>query len=463
MDLHRRDFLLTLAGAAASAGNVQLKPDAANQNTTATRNGGGHVPRSEWRAGLAIADITPPPGVWMAGYAARKEAAQGAAQPLHAKALVLEDAGGRRAAIVTLDLLGLTAPVVDRIAAGVLRRCRLPRERLLLCSSHTHSGPVVDDQLAVAYDLTLAHWDDIRACTRHIEEQAVGAVERALAVRAPARLRAGHGSASFAANRRTAINPSGPVDHAVPLLAIERPDARLVGILFGYACHNTTLPASFVRYHGDYAGVAQAELEQRHPGAAALFVAGCGADANPAPRGTFELAQQHGRSLADAVDAALPGASAVHGRLRAAFGDAELMFAPAPDVDAWRQKLDEENVYVRRHARLMMEIIAREGHTRAMERAPLHVLRIGSLSLVGISGEVVADYALAIKRKYGEATWVAGCTDSVFGYLPSARVLREGGYEGGEAMLYYGRPGPFTDTVEETVMSRVDALMAATR
>jgi len=104
---------------------------------------------------------------------------------------------------------------------------------------------------------------------------------------------------------------------------------------------------------------------------------------------------------------------------------------------------------------------ARDGRTIAAERAPLHVLRLGSLSLVALSGEVVVDYALAIKRKYGSGTWVAGYTDSVFGYVPSARVLREGGYEGGEAMLYFGRPGPFADTVETTMLKGVDALMAA--
>ena len=76
MDLHRRDFLLTLAAAVASRRAIAAPP--------------------EWRAGFASADITPPPGVWMAGYAARKEASQGTALPLHAKALVLEDAAGRR-------------------------------------------------------------------------------------------------------------------------------------------------------------------------------------------------------------------------------------------------------------------------------------------------------------------------------------------------------------------------------
>jgi hypothetical protein len=441
MNIDRRSFLVTLAGAAA----FPALPAAA-----------------DWRVGLASADITPPPGVWMAGYAARKEPAQGAAQPLHAKAIAFEDAGGRLAVIVTLDVLGLTEPVVERIAASVQRRHGLPREALVLCSSHTHSGPVIDDQLAVAYDLTPAQWDDVRASTARIEGQAVAVVGQALDALRPARLRWGQGAADFGANRRVAFGPDGPADSAVPVLAVERSGGKLAGIVFGYACHNTTLPATFVRYHGDYAGVAQAELERRHPGITALFVAGCGADANPKPRGTIELAEQHGRTLADAVERVLGGAAEVRGPLRRAFTSATLAYAQAPDAEAWRRKLEDANAYVRRHAALMLGEIAREGRTRAVEYAPLHVLRIGTLTFVAISGEVVVDYALALKKKYGDGTWVAGDTDAVFGYLPSLRVLHEGGYEGGEAMLYYGRPGPFADTVEAAVLGAVDALMTIT-
>ena len=440
MNFDRREFLLTLAAGAAFPAAAKPAP---------------------WRVGLATVDITPPPGLWMGGYAARKEPAQGAAQPLHAKAMAVADPAGRPAVVVTIDVLGLTEPAVDRIAAEVHRQCGLPRERLLLCSSHTHSGPIIRDQLAVAYDLKPSQWDDIRASTRRIEGQVVDAVGGALRSMQPARLRWTQGSAGFAANRRTAINPDGPVDHAVPVLAIERPNGRLAGLLFGYACHNTTLPASFVSYHGDYAGVAKAGLERRHPGVTALFIQGCGADANPQPRGTIELAVQHGRELADAVDRALGGAVEVAGPLRTAFATVSLDYAPAPDGEAWRRRLDDENVYVRRHAQMMLDVIARDGRTIAAEAAPLHVLRLGSLCMVALSGEVVVDYALAIKRKYGGGTWVAAYTDSVFGYVPSARVLREGGYEGGEAMMYFGRPGPFADTVETTVLNGVDALMAA--
>jgi hypothetical protein len=440
MSLDRREFLLTLAAGAAFPAGVKASP---------------------WRVGLAAIDITPPLGVWMGGYAARTEPARGIAQPLHAKAMAVADTAGRRAVIVTIDVLGLTEPAVAHVAKAARERYGLPRERLLLCSSHTHCGPIVRDQLAVAYDLKPSQWDDVRASTRRIELQIVEVVGRALGSMQPARLRWAQGSAGFAANRRTAINPEGPVDHTVPVLAIERRDGSLAGLLFGYACHNTTLPATFVSYHGDYAGAAKAELERRHPGATALFLQGCGADANPSPRGTIELAGQHGRELADAVDRASGEAVEITGPLRTAFTTVSLPYAPAPGADAWRSRLADPNVYVQRHAQMMLDVIAREGRTVTAEPAPLHVLRLGPLSLVALSGEVVVDYALAIRRKYGGGTWVAAYTDSVFGYVPSVRVLREGGYEGGDAMMYFGRPGPFADTVETTVLGGVDALMAA--
>jgi hypothetical protein len=439
MSLRRREFLAAVAGAACARPALGA---------------------SGWRAGMASLDITPPPGVWMAGFAARKEPSRGTALPLHAKALALEDAGGRRAVIVTFDVLGLTEPVVERIADQLQRRHGLARESVLLCSSHTHCGPVIDDQLAVAYDLTAAQWDAVRAATRTIESRAVEVVGHALRLSQPARLRYGSASAGFVANRRTAF--PGPIDATVPVLAIEGPHGGLAGVVFGYACHNTTLPATFVEYHGDYAGVAQRELERRHRGATAFYVAGCGADANPSPRGTVELVEAHGRALADAVARGLRAATALDGRLRTAFATAALKFAPPPPPEAWRANLEADNPYVRRHARLMLDAIERDGQVQAFERAPLHVLRIGGLTMVAIGGEVVVDYAISIKRLHGGATWVAGYTDSVFGYLPSLRVLREGGYEGGEAMLYYGRPGPFAENVESVVLSKVDALIGAT-
>jgi hypothetical protein len=227
-----------------------------------------------------------------------------------------------------------------------------------------------------------------------------------------------------------------------------------MAIVFGYACHNTTLQDTFVQYHGDYAGVAQSVLEARHPGTTALFVAGCGADANPKPRGTIELVQAHGTALADAVDRALPSAAPVTHAIRTAYNTVALPFAGEDVRERWHKALDVEPVYLRRHAALMAAAVARDGRLPASQPAPIQVWTFGpDLTLVALGGEVVVDYGLRLARELpGCRVWVAGYSNDVFGYLPSRRVLREGGYEGGDAMIYYGRPGPFTQEVEEIIV-----------
>lgn len=416
-----------------------------------------------WRAGVAVTDITPAPGMWMAGFAARTEPARGTALPLHAKALALEDRTGGRVVLVGLDLLGITAPMADRIAAAVKQQVGLPREALLLNASHTHCGPVVDDQLDIAYPLDEQQRALIRAYTADVERRIAATVARAVEDLAPVSVQWSSGSAGFAANRRVQFTPDGPVDHAVPVLHVSSRDDRTKVIVFGYACHNTTLPATFVEYHGDYAGVAQRILEARHPGATAIFVAGCGADANPKPRGTIELVEQHGAALADAVDAVLPKGRPLDPVLRTAFDVVDLPFAPAPGPDVWKDKLDDDDQYVRRHARLMLDLIARDGALPSVQPDPVQIWRMGDLTLVALGGEVVVDYVLRLRREHpGVSLWAAGYSNDVFGYVPSRRVLDEGGYEGGGAMLYYGKPGPFDESVESRIFAAIERLWSQT-
>jgi hypothetical protein len=430
--------------------------------TMLTGAGGlGAGPPPAWKAGVASVDITPAPGIWMAGFAARTCPAEGVGLPLHAKALALEDAAGRRAVLLALDLLGVTADMTGRIAAAVGARHGVAREGLLVNASHTHSGPVTAGLLSIAYDLSAEQRAAIRSYSAQLERKAVAVIGRAMAGLRPARLSFAEAQAGFAANRRVQFTPEGPVDHAVPVLRVDGTDGALVAIVFGYACHNTTLQAGNCRLHGDYAGVAQAALESRHPGARALFVAGCGGDANPRPRGTVALVEGHGAALAEAVDRALAATAPVAGPLRLAGGVVDLPFAPPPGRLELERRLRDEDVHVRRHARLMLEVLAAKGRLPAAQPAPVHVWRFGtSLTLVGIGGEVVVDYALRLKRDYpGQRLWAAGYSDDVFGYLPSERVLSEGGYEGGGAMIYYGRPGPFAPGVEDLIHGEVRRLM----
>lgn len=395
----------------------------------------------------------------MAGFAARATAATGTAMPLHAKALALEH-DGRRLVLVTADLLGVTSAMRQRIGATLWRTKHVGPADWMLAASHTHCGPVVDDQLSVAYDLTQSQRTAIAAYTARLESVVAGLVGTALDRLEPVRLDHGVGRATFGANRRAAFLPPGPADPAVPVLRVARGDGRPLAIVFGYACHNTTLQAAMTEFHGDYAGVAQREIERRHPGAHALFLSGCGADVNPVPRGTLALVEQHGVTLSDAVAAALRTVRPLEAGAAAAFEVVDLPFAPVPDRAGWLARQQSADVYVRRHATLMLERLARDGALEQSHAEPVQVWRLGGLTLIALGGEVVTDYALRLAREHASATvWVAAYANDVSCYIPSGRVLQEGGYEGGGAMIYYGRPGLFDATVEQRLTTTAARLM----
>ena len=123
----------------------------------------------------------------------------------------------------------------------------------------------------------------------------------------PATLAFEQGYAGFAVNRRRVGHREypGPVDQDVPVLAVKNEAGRIIAILFGYACHNTVMGDYTV--HGDYAGYTQHYLEERYPGAVALFVQGGGADSNPLPRRKPEHLERYGATLADAVEEVIQG------------------------------------------------------------------------------------------------------------------------------------------------------------
>jgi hypothetical protein len=98
---------------------------------------------TEWKAGAAAVKITPEKMMWMAGYAARKKPAEGVAQDLFAKALVVEDAKGQRLVIVTFDLVGIPRLLRDQLAVELASAHQVRPEWLLLNASHTHCGPEI--------------------------------------------------------------------------------------------------------------------------------------------------------------------------------------------------------------------------------------------------------------------------------------------------------------------------------
>ncbi|WLD10434.1 neutral/alkaline non-lysosomal ceramidase N-terminal domain-containing protein [Planctellipticum variicoloris] len=418
-----------------------------------------------WKAGVASTKITPEQSLWMAGYASRTKPSEGVAQDLFAKALAISDANDRKVVFLTLDLIGVPRTMRETLAAKLHQKHGLPAESLLMNASHTHCGPELRGSR-----ITVNPGDDAKALNAayavELEQKLFETVERALANLTPSKLGYSHARCGFAMNRRlpspkgyqNSPYPEGPVDHNVPIIRVESPDGQLRAVLFGYACHNTTL--GFYEFCGDYAGYAQEYLQEAHPDVTALFMLGCGGDQNPYPRGKLELAQQHGRSLANAVETALlPTPTPLTGTLATALETVVLEFAPPASREELDVQAKSANKYEASHAKRLIEQLETRGKIDVEYPYLIHGVRLGNeLTLVALSGEVVVDYSLRLQREWskpGSALWVAGYSNDVFGYVPSRRVLNEGGYEAGGAMLYTGFPGPFAPDVEERIVGGV--------
>lgn len=151
----------------------------------------------------------------------------------------------------------------------------------------------------------------------------------------------------------------------------------------------------------------------------------------------------------------------IDGPILAALREVDLPLEPAPSREEWEKRAASGSDMERRHARLMLQQLERDGYLPTSHLWQAQVWKIGKdFVLLALGGEVVADYALRFKRQYGfRNLWVAGYSNDVFAYIPSRRVWEEGGYEGGGAMIPYGLPARFQSSVEDLVASAVDDLM----
>jgi neutral ceramidase len=423
-----------------------------------------------WKVGLAQAKITPEKPLWLAGYAARNRPAEGTLHDLWLKVLVLEAADGKRAVLLTSDLLGWPRAMSESVCVELKTRCGLERSQIMLSASHTHSGPVLQDALYDIYPLDEKQRAMIAEYSAALVKTAVATVVKALSQLTPANLGAGEGTTNFAVNRRN--NPQlqvedllargqvlkGPVNHDVPVLAVRAPQGRLLAVVCGYACHCTTLDA--YQWSGDYAGFTQLALEESHPGTMAMFWAGCGSDQNPLPRREVAICRRYGNMLAAAVEEVLrTPLRPIAPQLRTGFQVLDLGFQQPPS-EPQLQALAEKGGYEGRWAgRLLKEL--KEGKAFAKSYPyPVQVWKLGAEQLwISLGGEVVVDYSLRLKAKYGPHTWITGYANDVMAYIPSRRVWEEGGYEAG-AFSVYGLPTQrWTPDIEEEIITCIDRLV----
>lgn len=432
-----------------------------------------------WKTGAATSIITPDLPLWMAGYGSRTNVARGAVHPLWIKALALEDANGQRGVVLSTDTLGIPQSIHATVTRRLKEELGLDPRQIMMHASHTHCGPALRRALYDAYPIGENEIASIEIYSKRLENELVAVVKKAFEQLAPSILSAGSGLTRFAVNRRNNLEEQvpalratnalkGPVDHSVPVLAVRTPQGALKAVVFGYACHNTTL--SFDQWCGDYAGFAQAALERSHPGVVALFYMGCGADQNPLPRRELRLAERYGQMLASAVEETLllPSTPLVP-RLRTAMTLVPLKFGPPPTrAELESMSAGPTNGTTRWASRLLSEIRAGHEFKRHYDY-PVQVWKLGDQQWwLALGGEVVVDYSLLFKKEFGPSVWVAAYCNDVMAYIPSERVLREDtpprassrwGYEGNTSMYVYGIPAHrWAEGIEADIASGVRRL-----
>ncbi len=423
-----------------------------------------------WKAGAASAKITPKEPMWMAGYASRTKPSEGVELDLFAKALVLTDETGSSFALVTLDLIGVPRELRLAVATRAKEEHGIAPENLTLNASHTHSGPELRASKSNGTDDAAKRGAEATAYTTALENTIVTLIGEAMQQAQPAHLDYSSARCGFSMNRRTPDgkggwsnfpNPDGPVDQAVPVLQAQDATGKPIAIVFGYACHCTTL--GHQKFSGDYAGYAQAEVEGAHPGAVAMFMNGCSGDQNPYPRRTSDLAMTHGKSLATAVEAALTThMKRLKGPIRSGYREIPLRYEKPPTAAEFKERADSKDKWTAIHARRMLERIETEGGLPESYPYPVQVIRLGpDLTWIALGGEVVVDYSLRLKREMKDPIlWVSGYSNDVMAYIPSRRVWDEGGYEGGGSMIYGSHPGRWSDQTETDIIDTIFAIRA---
>lgn len=459
-------MLVPFAGGTVVSGNQPIlkKKDRVNSHRKADYN---------WQVGIGKRTITPTTPVWLAGQD-YKRVPYGKIHDLYVKVMALKDTAGKIAVLATTDNQGMSKTVYKSIYQKIHQRFNIERKDFMLTFSHNHTGPRLTDDLKDYYPVEKEQERLVAEYSDWMGDQVVEAVGEALENWQSARLLKGEGKCTFAVNRRdnkeseveeilkSGRQLKGAVDHYVPVLAIKGEAGNLIGTLFGYACHPTTIP--FNSWSGDYPGFAQINLEKNNPGTAALFFNACGGDQNPLPRGKLELCEQYGMMLSDAVEEVLAGPmDPISSDIKAAFQYVSLDY----DEVVTKEKLIPISKGNRQlHARWAKRMIEKIDAGIELEKSysyPVQAWKLGSeLLFIGIGGEAVVDYSLRFKKEYDQqTTWVCGYANEMAAYIPSRRVWEEGGYEGGNHLDEYGRPAwRWSGDVEERIGDTVQKVVA---
>ncbi|MBM3333963.1 neutral/alkaline non-lysosomal ceramidase N-terminal domain-containing protein [Candidatus Sumerlaeota bacterium] len=424
---------------------------------------------AQWQVGYAETDTTPRPGqVMMAGYG-RERHAEGTIAPLRAQALALQDRSGKTALLITADVLGFDRGSVDAVRYKIQQAHHIPPEAVCLSASHTHWGPAINYRMNFALG-GLNVW-----YLASLESALLKVADGALKDLSPAAINYGACEAQIGVNRRLknkngqftmSPNPEGGYDKHTPVLRIVRQRSPKQIVLAGHACHPTST-GNVDKWSSEYPGTMRQKLETTLEDCRAMFVMGCGGDAKvvwrdeKTGRSVFaaspEQSQAGGIRLADAALAFLKkdALSALDAELHTSLVSGELSFRPP------RSRAEIEKMALGGNVGASNTWWARQSlaypDDRRTQYYEVQAWRLGELTIVALEGEVCSDWG-GITRAMAKTkhAMVIAYANNCPGYIPTARIIREGGYEGDTSHMAYFLPAPFDPRMETELRRLVE-------
>ena len=354
------------------------------------------IDNSSWRIGLARVKITPENPIRMAGYASRTKPFEGVDAHLFAKAMAFEDSDGNQSLLITADMIRFPGWLSEAVCRRLKESAGIERNAVLLNASHTHTGPALDP---ARYDAPADDINDSQAYARKLEDKLVTIGRQALADLKPARLGWDTGLVNFPMNRREftergvrlGVNPRGPVDRGVPVLRVDGAGGKLRAVLFGTACHNTTLTGrSLRRLHRLRASLHRAQVSGRAGDVPHRLRRRCQPLSTREP--SLRRAKRHGTRRRGRPGPRRPtqiGPGTDPHRACARRPAAEELHARA-EVE---QIANARSSYLSYFAKSALAVLDRAEPLPTTFEAPFAIWQFGdSLTLVGFSQETVVDY-----------------------------------------------------------------------
>jgi len=435
---------------------------------------GGEAGARAWSVGYAEADITPAPGqVQMRGFG-RERYAKGALAPLLTQVVALRDRDSHIGVVITADIAGFERVMTEAIRRAISHKHGIPAKNVVLAASHTHWGP------AAQFHATFAAGGPNVWYMGFMEDKILANVDAALEDLSPATIEYGWIDVrAIGCNRRLPVDgritwgpySEGSFDGHTPILRIKRDSSPRQLVVVGHACHPTS-SGNIEKWSPDYPGAMRDLLSDKLPDTKGVFIQGCGGDAKVVHKDPEtgklvfsadpERSQSAGEKLAKAVLAHLEKERMIPlgGQLACSLVTGQLSYG-----ERWSQEEIEREAYTgskkRYYTWVARQFLALPDHSESF-RYDVQVWKLGNrLTIFGMEGEVCSPWGPMLRSMAPtEHAMVIGYVNNVDAYIPDKRLVREGGYEGGEAQKFF-LPGPFTENIDSEIKEIVTRAIKA--